>query len=119
MFTLFNADAGEAQGEKLDEKLRQEKVVIFLHLLGADSNGHAFRPSSPEYRHNVQVIDDGVRRVERVIEVRNVFRMVLLVSDPLEKHAFTYVYGCMLMLYVLSWCKRTVGESRCVVQLCV
>lgn len=44
-------------------------MVIFLHLLGADSNGHAFRPHSNEYLHNVRVLDAGVRRTEQLLEV--------------------------------------------------
>jgi hypothetical protein len=47
----------------------QPGVVIFLHLLGADSNGHAFRPHSNEYLHNVRVLDAGVRRTEQLLEV--------------------------------------------------
>jgi len=51
-------------------EVSQPGVVIFLHLLGADSNGHAFRPHSNEYLHNVRVLDAGVRRTEELLEVR-------------------------------------------------
>ena len=31
---------------ELNEKLRHEKVVFFLHLLGIDTNGHVNKPYS-------------------------------------------------------------------------
>lgn len=52
----------------LDTALRQEKTVFFLHLLGLDMNGHAFRPYSKEYLHNLKVVDAGVQEMAKLIE---------------------------------------------------
>ena len=51
-----------------EEKLRADKNVFFLHLLGLDSNGHAHRPMSPEYVGNAASVDRGVRRIHDLFE---------------------------------------------------
>ncbi|CAE7174104.1 hypothetical protein PTNB85_03612 [Pyrenophora teres f. teres] len=52
----------------LDAELRQEKNVFFLHLLGLDTTGHAHRPYSWQYLHNIQIVDRGVQEITRLIE---------------------------------------------------
>ncbi|KAF2002333.1 PigN-domain-containing protein [Amniculicola lignicola CBS 123094] len=52
----------------LDAELRQEKNVFFLHLLGLDTTGHAHRPYSKQYLHNIQVVDNGVQEITELIE---------------------------------------------------
>ncbi|CEP18123.1 hypothetical protein [Parasitella parasitica] len=52
----------------LNEKLRQKKVVFFLHLLGLDTNGHGFRPMSKEYLNNIKLVDRGVKETVQLIE---------------------------------------------------
>ena len=62
--SLFkNASSNRA----LDSALRQDKNVFFLHLLGLDTTGHAYRPYSKEYLRNIKVVDAGLRAtVKRV-----------------------------------------------------
>ncbi|CAO0798155.1 unnamed protein product [Mucor circinelloides] len=52
----------------LNAKLRQKKVVFFLHLLGLDTNGHGFRPMSKEYLDNIKLVDRGVQEMVQLME---------------------------------------------------
>ncbi|KAL1297059.1 hypothetical protein AAFC00_004648 [Neodothiora populina] len=52
----------------LETQLRQDKNVFFLHLLGLDTTGHAYRPYSKEYLHNIKVVDQGVQEITQLIE---------------------------------------------------
>ncbi|KAL9603473.1 MAG: hypothetical protein Q9219_001160 [cf. Caloplaca sp. 3 TL-2023] len=61
---LFH-DAGN--NATLDAALRQDKNVFFLHLLGLDTTGHAYRPYSREYLHNIKVVDQGVEEITQLI----------------------------------------------------
>ncbi|KAJ1916040.1 Glycosyl phosphatidyl inositol anchor synthesis [Mycoemilia scoparia] len=52
---------------RLEKMLRQDKIVLFLHLLGLDTNGHAHLPNSKEYYENIRFVDQGVKKmVERI-----------------------------------------------------
>jgi phosphatidylinositol glycan class N len=53
---------------ELDRKLRDDKLVFFLHLLGLDTAGHSFRPYSKEYLHNIKIVDQGVQSVTKLLE---------------------------------------------------
>ncbi|KAI9677762.1 MAG: Glycosyl phosphatidyl inositol anchor synthesis [Trizodia sp. TS-e1964] len=63
--TLF---ASAATNSTLNKALREDKIVFFLHLLGLDTNGHAYRPYSREYLHNIKVVDKGVEEITKLIE---------------------------------------------------
>ena len=65
MKKLFGA---AARNTTLDHTLRQDKNVFFLHLLGLDTTGHAYRPYSREYLHNIKVVDRGVKDMTKLIE---------------------------------------------------
>ncbi|XP_040288129.1 GPI ethanolamine phosphate transferase 1 [Bufo bufo] len=54
--------------QTLLHKLNDDKVVFFLHLLGLDTNGHAHRPGSREYKDNVKKVDEGVKEMVTLIE---------------------------------------------------
>ncbi|KAF2472695.1 putative phosphatidylinositolglycan class N [Lindgomyces ingoldianus] len=53
--------------EELNTRLRQDKIVFFLHLLGLDTTGHAHRPYSQEYLRNIQIVDEGVQEITEII----------------------------------------------------
>ncbi|KAK7981879.1 phosphatidylinositolglycan class N [Apiospora saccharicola] len=58
----------EAEKNKtLNQALRQDKIVFFLHLLGLDTTGHGFNPHSKEYLNNIKVVDQGVKETTELI----------------------------------------------------
>ena len=68
----------------LQMMLRQDGNIFFLHLLGCDTNGHVHKPHSEQYQDNINVVDEGVKRMVEVFE--NYFRndgrtAYLLTSD--------------------------------------
>lgn len=60
--------ASAATNSTLDAMLRQDKLVFFLHLLGLDTTGHAYRPYSPEYLNNIKIVDKGVQQITQLVE---------------------------------------------------
>ncbi|ELU38715.1 GPI ethanolamine phosphate transferase 1 [Rhizoctonia solani AG-1 IA] len=60
-------NATQHPGSALDRSLRQEGVVIFLHLLGLDTTGHSYRPFSKEYMQNIIHVDAIVQEAEKLI----------------------------------------------------
>uniref|UniRef100_A0A7N5KP49 GPI ethanolamine phosphate transferase 1 n=1 Tax=Ailuropoda melanoleuca TaxID=9646 RepID=A0A7N5KP49_AILME len=67
---LWKAEFFHAAGnnQSLFSKVNEEKIVFFLHLLGIDTNGHAHRPTSREYKDNVKVVDDGIKEIVSMLE---------------------------------------------------
>ncbi|ORY63093.1 GPI ethanolamine phosphate transferase 1 [Pseudomassariella vexata] len=61
----FFAEAGKSK--TLGDALRQDKIVLFLHLLGLDTTGHSYRPYSKEYLNNIKVVDEGVKEISELI----------------------------------------------------
>ncbi|KAL0331996.1 UNVERIFIED_CONTAM: GPI ethanolamine phosphate transferase 1 [Sesamum calycinum] len=70
---------------KLKQLLQQDNLVVFLHLLGCDSNGHAHRPYSSVYLNNVKVVDNIAERVYNLVQ--NYFK------DNLTAYVFTADHG--------------------------
>ncbi|XP_014665671.1 PREDICTED: GPI ethanolamine phosphate transferase 1-like [Priapulus caudatus] len=54
--------------ETLADMLSKDKIVLFLHLLGLDTQGHSHRPMSREYMENIDLVDKGVETVVNEIE---------------------------------------------------
>ena len=52
----------EGEDQELRLKLRDDKIVLFLHLLGLDINGHTRKPHSKEHAENIRLVDRGVER---------------------------------------------------------
>ena len=53
--------------EGLARALAEDQIVLFLHLLGIDTNGHAHRPASPEVIDNLRLVDRGVEKLVRLV----------------------------------------------------
>ncbi|CAI2192337.1 9713_t:CDS:2 [Funneliformis geosporum] len=60
--------ANSSSDLKLHHQLHEDKIVIFLHLLGLDTNGHAYGPHSKEYMDNIKVVDEGISKTVKLIE---------------------------------------------------
>ncbi|NXJ59236.1 PIGN transferase, partial [Rostratula benghalensis] len=63
--SFFNSSRSN---QTLFSALHEDKVVLFLHLLGIDTNGHAHRPNSREYKENIKKVDEGIKEIVLMIE---------------------------------------------------
>jgi phosphatidylinositol glycan class N len=52
----------------LYKQLHSDRICFFLHLLGIDTNGHSHRPYSKEYLENIRVVDNGLKKVEKLLK---------------------------------------------------
>ncbi|XP_051121000.1 GPI ethanolamine phosphate transferase 1 [Andrographis paniculata] len=80
--SLLNRSSEDA---KLKQLLQQDNLVVFLHLLGCDSNGHAHRPYSSIYLNNVKVVDNIAERVYNLVQS--------YFNDNLTAYVFTADHG--------------------------
>ncbi|KAG1698130.1 GPI ethanolamine phosphate transferase 1 [Nymphon striatum] len=55
------------QNETLEKMVKSDKVVLFLHLLGLDTNGHAHKPMSSEYLENINIVDKGISKCVNIV----------------------------------------------------
>ncbi len=58
--------AGATEG--LDPALHEAGLVVFVHLLGLDTNGHAHGPHSKQYVDNIAYVDGRVKQSVEMIE---------------------------------------------------
>lgn len=59
---------GAILNDSLNELLKQDKLVFFLHLLGLDTTGHVQKPYSKEYTRNIEIVDRGVKDTVKLFE---------------------------------------------------
>ncbi|KAJ2376851.1 Glycosyl phosphatidyl inositol anchor synthesis [Coemansia sp. RSA 2607] len=63
----FFGRAKEPKSE-LYQMMHEDQIVFFFHLLGIDTNGHGFKPYSPEYLNNIRYVDRGVKHLVELFE---------------------------------------------------
>lgn len=56
------------EDQKLQQLLHQDNIVVFLHLMGCDINGHSHRPFSSTYLNNIKVLDEIAQKVYNLME---------------------------------------------------
>ncbi|XP_044256653.1 GPI ethanolamine phosphate transferase 1-like [Tribolium madens] len=49
-------------------EFKQKRNLFFLHLLGIDTAGHAFKPNSLEYKKNIRFVDENIAQIEQLFE---------------------------------------------------
>lgn len=54
--------------ETINQIKREDKIVLFLHLLGLDTSGHVHKPNSKLFEQNLQFVDRGIEKIVEKIE---------------------------------------------------
>ncbi|XP_076656589.1 GPI ethanolamine phosphate transferase 1-like isoform X2 [Halictus rubicundus] len=68
-----------------DKVKHSDRIILFLHLLGCDTTGHAAKPHSREYTDNMNYVD---RKIEEVVQMtESVFK------DNATAYIFTADHG--------------------------
>lgn len=68
-FDRFATFLNESKSNATIQKDLEDKgLVIFLHLLGCDTNGHAHRPYSDIYLNNINLVDRGIESTVKLME---------------------------------------------------
>lgn len=91
---------------KLKELLLQDNLVVFLHLLGCDSNGHAHRPFSSIYLNNVAVVDSIAERVYNLLEDYyrdNRTSYVFTADHGMHDKGWIFFYFRNFLLHFFHW----------------
>ena len=87
--------------KELWDRLHKDGVVFFLHLLGIDTNGHAFRPHSAMYTSNLLLVDRLTEKLVQTLERyyeddrRTAF---IFTSDHGMSAKGSYVLTCYILL---------------------
>ena len=69
VYQLFD---NSTKDENLNDQIRQDGNIFFLHLLGTDTAGHSYRPYSSEYYDNIKYTDNEISKlVDKVNEFFN------------------------------------------------
>ncbi|CAG4978608.1 unnamed protein product [Parnassius apollo] len=51
----------------IQKKLQNNKIILFLHLLGTDTAGHTHKPKTPNYITTIKYVDENIKRIENII----------------------------------------------------
>eukprot|EP00818_Percolomonas_sp_WS_P010023 CAMPEP_0117454892 /NCGR_PEP_ID=MMETSP0759-20121206/11056_1 /TAXON_ID=63605 /ORGANISM="Percolomonas cosmopolitus, Strain WS" /LENGTH=327 /DNA_ID=CAMNT_0005248135 /DNA_START=53 /DNA_END=1034 /DNA_ORIENTATION=+ len=60
---FLNEDNQDQDAIRFRQNLRKPGSILFLHLLGVDTAGHAFRPGTERYTQALKFVDAGVKKV--------------------------------------------------------
>nr|XP_012235455.1 PREDICTED: LOW QUALITY PROTEIN: GPI ethanolamine phosphate transferase 1-like [Linepithema humile] len=65
---VFNAYLEWLQSSTAEAVRNQDKIILFFHLLGCDTLGHAKKPYSREYVENMNYVDEKIKETVNLTE---------------------------------------------------